>query len=70
MESASHRTEAEEEKVPMDNSGAGGARPDKMDWDREVRGGDEGEAKYNDLPCRFLFFLFYCWSCLFVCFLI
>ena len=57
MESGSDRTEAEEEKAPMDNSGAGGARLDKMDWDTED-GGVRGEAKYNELPRRFLFFLF------------
>ena len=57
MESGSETTKAEEEKAPMDNSGAGGARPDKMDWDRED-GGDRGEAKHNEVPRRFLFILF------------
>ena len=33
MESGADKTETEEEKAPMDDSGAGGTRPVNMDWD-------------------------------------
>ena len=38
MESGSDITEAEQENAPMNDSGAGGARPVKMDWDWEEGG--------------------------------
>ena len=58
MESGSDRTEAEEEKAPMDNSGAGGARPDKMDWDREDAGGSGAKQSTMNSPVGSCFSFF------------